>query len=1117
MQKNCICPPAARMRRGGLTKLWRVMKLTVFFLMAALMHVCANSMAQRVTISGERMALKEVFNAIEQQTGYVVFYNQKMLANTKAVSLKLKDVSLDELLKVVFKDQPVEYLIRDKSIILSHKPGTENVLIRIFPATPVKGTVRAADGQGLAGASVRIKGSKKGTITDDEGRFNLEAETGDVLVVSFTGYMDAEVKVGTDGIADVKLQPKENDLNAVTVSGGYYKTTNYAKTGSIVKVSSKDIERQPVGSPLLALQGRVPGMEINPTTGTPGGAVKIRIRGQNSLRTKAISPDGSDGNLPLYVVDGIPVNSDAIKSLSSSLLREGFDPLATLNIENIESIEVLKDADATAMYGSRGANGVILITTKNRRSTEGFHVDVNAYHGIGAIAQRGDLLNREQYLEMRLEGMKNSGQEALDMYNDPVLGQIVYPDLQLWDTTRSANMQDELVGNSTNISDVQVRLSGGNGQTSFNLATGYRRETLMYPGDFGIYRYNADFGVNHRSKDNRFSFLFTTKYGINQHKIFNNSSFISGAISLTPVTPRLYQDDGTLNWEPNNLGIASFGNPLADLKVTHESKTDNLQLNSVIDYEVAPGLKISTNLGYAMMVMEDVMLGPISSQSPYFWWATGERREGGAARRSWIIEPQATYIKDFGLHRLNATVGLSFQQTDQSTKMTHGQGYTSDALLGSLAGAPILTSYASNSQYRYGSIFARIGYEYNNRYIVNLTGRRDGSSRFGPGRRFGDFGAVGAAWIFSNENFAKNALPFLSFGKLRGSYGITGADLIGEYNYLKRYQFIYGNYHGQAGLGPTSLFNPDYAWEATRKLEFALEAGFAKNRINLEAAWFSNRSSNQLVAYPLPALTGFPSVNANFNAVVENKGLELTLNTQNIETADFQWSSSFNISSYVNRLVSFPGIEESSYKQFYSVGKPLTIQWGYIWTGVDPQTGLYTFKDLNNDGAIDSYDQTFTKALQPDYYGGLNNTFRYKGIELSFLLQFSKRIDVVDAFGPPGGVSNQPAEMMNRWRKPGDITTVQKFGTSSDITAAYYNFVESDGTLRDISFVRFKTLSIGYTFPQQVLQHLHLRALKAFIQGQNLFTWSNINAWDPETLWSSPPVRMITAGIQIKL
>ena len=504
---------------------------------------------------------------------------------------------------------------------------------------------------------------------------------------------------------------------------------------------------------------------------------------------------------------------------------------------------------------------------------------------------------------------------------------------------------------------------------------------------------------------------------------------------------------------------------------------------------------------------------PLRSFSPSSW----ENREHQSShlrsyRNSWIVEPQLIYTTKLSDLKIDALIGGTFQESKNTREGFQGEGYVSEALIGNLSAAEnIINPVNVNTQYRYNAIFTRLGLKWAAKYFINLTGRRDGSSRFGPGKRIANFGAIGTAWIFSEEGFIKNSIPFLSFGKLRGSYGTTGNDQIGDYGYLDAYEAT----RGPGGLYPTGLANPDYSWEVNKKLETAIELGFFEDKINLGLSWYRNRSSNQLVGYPLPSLTGFTNIQANLPATVENTGLEVELSTSNLQTEDFRWRTSLNISFPRNELISYPGLEQSSYANTYRVGEPLNIGLLYEYEGIDPETGLYMVADINGDGSIDDEDQTLVWDRNRDFFGGIGNNFNYRNFSLQFLVEFVKQEGTLNLF-ETGVLSNQRAEVTKAVDNPGEF---QRISTSIEASRAYTNVLNSRLPIVNASYLRLRTASFSYSLPSSLISTLGLDTGNLFVNGQNLLTLTDYKGMDaelPNGGISFGGLKTITAGLQIK-
>jgi len=960
----------------------------------------------------------------------------------------------------------------------------------------ISGTITDTKGTPVAGATIQIKNTNKGSVSDVDGSYTIAALAGDILVFSALGYKSKTVLVDNQLTINIQLMDAITLLEEVTLNAGYYKVKDKERTGSIEKIKATAIEKQPVTNMLATMQGRMAGVNITQTTGTPGGGFEVQIRGQNSLRF--------DGNRPLYIIDGVPYASDPIGTgINSPVLPTQPSPLSSINPSQIESIEVLKDADATAIYGSRGANGVVLITTKKGKEGE-IRFASSVSQGVGKVTQFMNLLKTPEYIAMREEAYANDGITDIPYYAYDING--------TWDKTRYTDWQKELLGGTAMITDIQSAISGGTAQTQFLLSGNFNKQTTVYPGDFGYKKGNVLLNLNHTTENKKFTSTVSVGY-TSQKNNQPRMDLMREAVSIPPNAPALYNEDGSLNWENN-----TFNNPLRNLEGLYEVKLNDMIANMVLSYQFTDNWQLKINTGYTTLNNNETTTIPSTEYNPAYGLGAefSSLIASQATRESWIIEPQLNWNKTLGKGKLTALLGSTFQSQKGNQLVQYAFGFTSNSLIYNLASASnVYTLTSEESAYKYQAFFARLNYNWQEKYIVNLTGRRDGSSRFGPGKQFANFWAVGAAWIFSKENFLTES-GILSFGKLRASYGITGSDQIGDYQYLDNYISTGINYNGVIGLQPARLFNPEFGWETNKKMELALETGFLKDRIFLTTAWYNNRSSNQLSGMPLPGTTGFTSLQSNLDATVQNSGIEVTLRTVNIQKDEFSWISNFNSTWARNKLIEYPDLESSTYANQYVIGHPLNIQKVYHFTGVDPQTGVYTFKDVNDDGMLSAReDKTTIKDFNPQYYGGLQNQLKYKHWQLDFLFQFVKQINYNAAsyFGLPGSQTNQPVNVLNHWQQSGDIAPypILTDGSNSEAVTAYYKYFESDGAISDASYIRLKNISLTYDVPLKELQ------CKLFLEGQNLLTFTKYEGADPEFKSAGflPPLRVFSAGVKV--
>ena len=960
----------------------------------------------------------------------------------------------------------------------------------------VQGTV--TDGTNpLPGVTIAIKNKKSNAVISDySGQFSISSSPYDTLVVSYLGFKTALIPIRGRTVVDIILAYDSTTLQEVRVNAGYYSVKESERTGSIARITSKDIETQPVTNVLATMQGRMAGVNIIQQTGIPGGGFDIRIRGQNSIRT--------DANAPLYIIDGVPYASDPIGSYqTATAFPTVASPLNNINTENIESIEVLKDADATSIYGSKGANGVVLITTKKGKKGKTTFT-VNASTGAGTVTRFLKLMNTQQYLAMRRQAFLNDG---ITEY-----GESDYDVNGTWNQNRYTDWQRELTGGTAQISDIQATISGGSDNTQFLLSGNSHRESSVFPGDFLYKKAGSQLSVNHRSPDNKFKITFSGGYNI-QNNNQPSFDFTYDARSLPPNAPALYDATGQLNWENG-----TWQNPLANLNTKFESKTNDFLANTMLSYEVLPGLTLKSSLGFTDLKTKETRIVPSTIANPAYnvSSATSAIYLNNTERNSWIIEPQLNWTKELGAGKLDALLGSTFQSQSTEKLFLSATGFSSNSLIYNIAAAKTVKIVLNDETlYKYQAFFGRLNYNWQQRYIVNLTARRDGSSRFGQGNQFANFGAAGIAWLFTNENFMKKQ-SWLSFGKIRSSYGTTGSDQIGDYQFLDTYTVSNAIYSGNTGLQPTRLYNSNFGWEINKKLEAALELGFLNDRIFVTTAWYQNRSSNQLVGIPLPGSTGFTVIQSNLDATVENTGLELTLRTVNFNHDSFNWSTSINMTFARNALIKFPGLEGSSYSQQYRIGQPLNMELLYRFNGVNPQTGIYSFEDINKDGKISfPDDQQVIADLNPKYFGGIQNQLSYKGIVLDFLFQFVKQKNYAYPMGPAGMMSNQQARMTDSWINAENPALYQMYttGSNGDALTGDNLYAQSTASIVDASFIRLKNIALSYELPLNLKE----TKCKIMLQGQNLLTFTKYKDGDPEftSYGFLPPLKVVTAGVQL--
>ncbi|WP_343607838.1 SusC/RagA family TonB-linked outer membrane protein [Chryseobacterium oranimense] len=964
----------------------------------------------------------------------------------------------------------------------------------------ISGTVTSS-GKPLQGVIISQEGSDQVIITGNNGNYTLQVSAENpILLFRHPDYAEEKFTLTNQTVVNISLEQKVKGIEEVILNAGYYKVKDKERTGSIVKVSAKDIENQPVTNVLSAAQGRMAGVSITQNSGVPGGGYSIQIRGRNSLRTYANSE--IDGSQPLYIVDGVPVGSGMTATYGANILSDAnLNPLSNISPNDIESIEVLKDADATAIYGSRGANGVVLVTTK-RAKKGSLGLTINTSYALNSSLSNLTMMNTEQYLGMRRQAYANDGISAYPVTAYDING--------TWDKTRYTDWFKALLGNTSVTSNVQLSLSGGGEKTSFLVSYGHNEQTTVFVKDFK-YKTNTLLGnLSHRSADNRLNFTMSTLFSKLEHNVISLDN-TGSALFLAPNAPSLYDPQGNINWQNN-----TFDNPVAAYNSTYSNNNIQFMNNFTAGYQLLKNVQIKLNGGINYQTFDELSLQPSTIYNPSLGIGPANSRalQSNKSRLSYTLEPQLNWTFKKGRNQVDVLVGGTYQSDFNTQGAIQGYGFTSNAFIENIAAATTkLISDQIKTEYKYTAFFGRLNYQFDRRYIINITGRRDGSSRFGSNRKFANFGAVGAAWLFSNESFMKE-LSWLSFGKLRGSYGSSGTDNIGNYQYNDTFITSTLGYNNATGLVPSKLFNPNFSWEKTVKLEAALEMGFFKDRLHFTGSYYRNRSSNQLVGYQLPSVTGFTSVLANLDATIQNTGWEFEMVGRPF-TGTFKWETSANLSVPRNKLLSFSGLEGSTYANSYSIGQPVNIVKLYHLEGINPQNGQYIFTDYSGDGRINSPDdKQVIKNIGVEFFGGWSNNFSYKNWSLSLLIQFVKQQsrNFNYQMSSPGLMRNLPIEALNVWSPDNPNGLYMPYhATSSPLHSL---FQMSDATVSDGSFIRLKNIQLSYRIP---LQGKLIREAKIYFQGQNLYTWTRYFGLDPEfsSLGFLPPLKTYSFGMQI--
>ena len=957
----------------------------------------------------------------------------------------------------------------------------------------VSGKVTDSNGLPLPGVNIVVQGTTTGTQSDFDGNFSIEANQGNILVFSYIGYVTKEVVVDSSFQINVQLEQDTAELSEVVVSVGYGLQRKSDLTGSIASIKGEDIARLPVSSLDAGLQGRASGTYISSPSGTPGGGITIQVRGSTSITASSE---------PLYVIDGIPMISEDLSALFSG--GQKTNSLADINPADIESIEILKDASATAIYGARGANGVILITTK-RGVTGAPRIQLNSYYGFQEVTNVVEMQTTQEHLQLMndaaLQDNRDLGTDYAENYISEQWG--YDPD----DVTLETTDWYGSIFRRAPIQSYDLSITGGTERNKYYSSLAYFNQEGVQIGT-GFERFSARLNLD--SKINEWLNIGTNvsvSRTVADRTVNDNSLYgvVVNTLAGDPLMP-IREEDGSYANPFDYFGWWMLDNPVL-IAENYKRFTKNTRGLGTIFAEVtfSDALKFrhATSIDFTNVIDESYT--PKISRESSNASADGLGTFDSLEDFTWITENYLTYTPNIGnLHSLNAVIGTSWQASNRNFSEINAQKFPSDQFLKLAVAAQVTSGSSSGTKWGLASYYFRLNYGFDNKYLITLTGRSDGSSRFGAENRFGFFPSGSIAWRVSQEDFLKDSSS-ISELKLRASYGITGnQDGIG--NFPSRGLFGIGSYRTTATLIPTQLSNQSLSWESTSQLNLGIDLGLLSNKLNLTADYFIKQTDNLLLNRNIPGISGFSSVTDNVGEV-ENRGLELALSGRT-RVGDFIWNSSFNISFVTNevkKLVVNNQIITNSH--VLSEGHPIGTFYLIDHDGVDPQTGNIKWKDINNDGIVNNGDRTIIGNALPDYFGGWVNNFNYKGIDLNVVFQFAIGQEIYNhsrasyenlgfnrlsgSFVLPDGNNHVLAK--NRWMKPGDITDIPRASLTRKNWREYSSRWVEDG-----SFIRLKTVTLGYRVGSSALENSILDSLRIYLQAQNLLTFTSYTGLDPE-------------------
>jgi TonB-linked SusC/RagA family outer membrane protein len=966
--------------------------------------------------------------------------------------------------------------------------------IAVAQVQTVSGTVVSVeDDLPLPGVNVRIKGTTTGTVTDLDGRYAIQAANDQILVFSYIGFDTQEIAVGNRNLIDVILQVDSKTLGEVVVVG-YGTQSRRDLTGSVGSVSGDDINRMPVASLDGAMQGRAAGVFVQSPSGTPGAGISMQIRGNTSL---------SASSQPLYVIDGIPIISEDLSGLFSG--GQSTNSLADINPADIESIEILKDASAAAIYGSRGANGVVLITTKRGKSGDA-KIDINGFYGFQRITNEIDMHSSQEFLTLMNDAARQDNRALGTTYPENYVS-------DLWgfdpnDPTLQNTRWYQEIFRDAPIQSYDIAVSGGTDKTQYYTSLAYFNQDGVQIGT-GFERFSARLNLDTQAKKwLKVGTSMTLNRTIQDRTINDNSLYgvVINSIAGDPLMP-VREEDGSYADPFDYFGWWMLDNPVLIAENYYRfTRTVRALANTYAEATLAKGLTLRSTMGIDYTYLEDEAYTPIISRESVNGNFNGFGNYGNTQDFTWIAENYLSYNNSFGggLHNINAVLGTSYQASQRDFSSISAQGFPSDQFTKLSVAARVTAASTSGTNWGIASYFFRGNYNYADKLLATFTVRADGSSRFGENFRFGIFPSGSLAYRLSEESFLKDQ-TVISDLKLRASYGVVGnQDGIG--NFASRGLYGVSAYRQVPSLVPTQLTNSNLTWESTRQLNVGLDFGVLNDRITLTADAFVKTTDDLLLNRLIPGISGFKFVTENIGSV-ENRGLELAVRGA-ILTGPFEWSSAFNISWIRNKVLALEVDEQIlNDSHILAVGHPIGTFFLIDHEGVDPETGDMRWVDLNEDGAINSADRRIVGNAQPDFFGGWDNNFRYKGFDLNVFFQFTVGNQIFNhsrasyenlgwsrigtGFPLPDGNNHRLAD--NRWMNPGDMTDIPRASLTNQNWREY-----SSRWLEDGSFMRLRMLTLGYNFNPSLVERIGVRSLRVFAQGQNLLTFTSYTGLDPE-------------------
>jgi TonB-linked SusC/RagA family outer membrane protein len=1096
----------------NLTKTIVIMKLTVILLLAVMLQVQAKSYSQSISLHTENKPIEKVFEEIRKQSSYYFLFTDAVLGKANPVTVKCRNMPLDKVLSLIFQDQPLTYSIVDRTIVVVVKETPREIPAINLPPIRIKGRVLDSKGYPLPGATITIKGHNGSAQANTNGEFELEIPNDKVVLeISFVGFTTQLLSVNGKREIDIKLELASSQLNDVVVIG-YGTARKQDLTGSVLSLSAKDLNKGLNTSVDQMIQGRAPGVQVTQSSSEPGGAVSIRIRGASSINA---------GNEPLYVIDGLPIDNAApVTSFGAGAAnftggQPARNPLSSLNPSDIESINILKDASATAIYGSRGANGVVLITTKSGKAGKS-RIQYNTSISNSTIARKMEVMNTSQYIKVMNElAVARGGTEIFDQEDITAFG-------------AGTDWQDAILQTgSAQTHDLSI--SGGSEATQIYTSLNYTKQNGIVKNS-GFERYQARSNIKHKVSD-RFrigmnlnvAVLKNVYVPVNGFFINQDADVINTALNAPPIFPIRNADGSYFKPELAQTASVTLDNPVAMVNgQLSQEETNRFFGNFFAEYDIVKGLSAKINIGGDRNS---------SRRDTYNSRATTIGNAGGGIAtvttgelKNMLAEFTLNYKKTVAeYHDLNVIAGYTYQEFQSRSTYSSTRGFAADVIgtnnLG--LGVPSLMVVGSGRNDRkLLSYLARVNYAYKDKYLATASLRADGSSNFGANNRFGIFPSFSLAWKINEENFLQSA-DWLPAMKLRIGWGQIGNDNIGAGRSLTTYASsgngaVFGN-TVYTSISATRIPNPDLKWETSEQFNAGIDMELFQHRLNLSVDYYVKRSKDLLQELPIPSATGYNVITSNVGEI-RNSGFEFLLNSRNL-TGALRWNSMLNFTTLNNKVINLGPIPEiiangggATGLAIVRPGWPLYSYYGYKANGIfqtqeeidksplrsTAKPGDPNWADTNADGKIDASDRVLLGNPFPKFTLGFNNEFEYKNINLSFFIEAVQGVDLlswslVDAYFSNDPYRNRLAEpMLNRWTPDNPTNSWPSAINPSNYQASNINSF----TVTDASFVRLKNVQLGYRIPlpqQKIIKDAFL-----YLSGQNLLLITDYIGYDPD-------------------